>query len=167
MILPHIIINKLYKKFNELHPIKTDLIFKSINPSNLIKRDFKPLLQELGLSKKVRIHDFRNTHASLLIDFGIDMKQVSNQLGHSSISITMDLYGHLLKRQKEANELEKYSQKTLKKPIKTPPCLSWYFDGSDSKMAQENKKPRSIPRLNPDPSGNKKVRHRGLEPRTR
>lgn len=107
MILPHIIINELYEKFNELHPIKTDLIFPNIDPSNLIKRDFKPLLQELGLSKKVKIHDFRHTHASLLIDSGIDMKQVSNQLGHSSISITMDLYGHLLKRQKVANELDK------------------------------------------------------------
>jgi integrase len=50
----------------------------------------------LKLGKKVRFHDLRHSHASQLLKEGIHPKVVSERLGHSSISITMDIYSHVL-----------------------------------------------------------------------
>lgn len=44
----------------------------------------------------VRIHDFRHSHASYLIEKGVNIYKISKRLGHTSISITLDRYGHLL-----------------------------------------------------------------------
>lgn len=44
----------------------------------------------------IRLHDFRHSHASYLINSGIDMYAVSRRLGHSSIQMTIDRYTHLL-----------------------------------------------------------------------
>jgi integrase len=44
---------------------------------------------------KLRIYDLRHTHASLLIHEGVHPKRISERLGHSSIKLTMDTYGHL------------------------------------------------------------------------
>ena len=43
-----------------------------------------------------RLHDLRHAHASFLIKQGIPAKVISERLGHSGISITMDTYGHLM-----------------------------------------------------------------------
>jgi integrase len=42
-----------------------------------------------------RLHDLRHSSASILIARGVDMKRVSDRLGHSGIAITADTYGHL------------------------------------------------------------------------
>jgi integrase len=55
---------------------------------------FKPLLTKAGLPK-MRIHDCRHTYASLLLQAGAPIHFVRDQLGHSSITMTVDLYGHL------------------------------------------------------------------------
>jgi integrase len=44
---------------------------------------------------KLRFYDLRHTHASLLIHEGVHPKKISERLGHSSIKLTMDTYGHL------------------------------------------------------------------------
>jgi integrase len=46
--------------------------------------------------RHVRVHDLRHTFASLLIQNGESLAYVKDQLGHSSIAITVDLYGHLV-----------------------------------------------------------------------
>lgn len=46
--------------------------------------------------KQIRIHDFRHSHASNLIEAGVNMYKISKRLGHSSVTITMDRYGHLI-----------------------------------------------------------------------
>ena len=58
----------------------------------------------------VRFHDLRHTAASLLIMEGVDLKTVSDILGHSSISITADVYGHVLDdhKAKAVSKLDKY-----------------------------------------------------------
>lgn len=43
---------------------------------------------------KIRIHDIRHTYASLLLQAGAPIHYVKEQLGHSSIATTVDLYGH-------------------------------------------------------------------------
>ena len=44
----------------------------------------------------IRLHDLRHTHASLLLAAGVPIKVVSERLGHTTIAMTMDVYGHLL-----------------------------------------------------------------------
>lgn len=48
--------------------------------------------------KKIRIHDFRHSHASNLIGEGMDIVAVSRRLGHSDIDMTLKTYTHLLKK---------------------------------------------------------------------
>jgi integrase len=45
--------------------------------------------------RRIRIHDLRHTYANIRISRGHNMGDVSKQLGHSSIKITFDVYGHL------------------------------------------------------------------------
>ena len=82
-----------------------DLVFPSadgkiLNTSNLRESVFYPALSAAGLPR-VRMHDLRHTYASLLIANGESLKYVQEMMGHSSIKITADTYGHLLK---EAHE---------------------------------------------------------------
>jgi site-specific recombinase XerD len=49
-----------------------------------------------GLPLNLSIHQLRHTFGSLLLDRGVPLEQVSEFIGHSSISITKDIYGHLL-----------------------------------------------------------------------
>ncbi len=45
--------------------------------------------------RKIRLHDLRHTFASQLIEQGAHPKYIQEQLGHASITMTMDTYGHL------------------------------------------------------------------------
>ena len=64
-------------------------------PYTSIVREKDNAVQMAGLHS-IRIHDFRHSHASNLIEAGVNMYKISKRLGHSSISITMDRYGHLI-----------------------------------------------------------------------
>lgn len=75
--------------------IETEAVFTTsigtrLYPSNVQKR-YKKLTKQLGL-RYVRIHDLRHTVANLLLDDEIPLESVSRLLGHSSLSITMDIY---------------------------------------------------------------------------
>lgn len=48
--------------------------------------------------KRIRIHDFRHSHASYLISNGISLPSVSKRLGHSDINITLSIYTHVIKK---------------------------------------------------------------------
>ncbi|WP_231556756.1 tyrosine-type recombinase/integrase [Tetragenococcus muriaticus] len=48
--------------------------------------------------REITIHGFRHTHATLLLESGLQPKTVSERLGHTSTQITNDLYGHVTKR---------------------------------------------------------------------
>ena len=45
----------------------------------------------------LRFHDLRHSFGSLLIELGENIKYVQMKMGHSSIKVTMDIYGHLLR----------------------------------------------------------------------
>lgn len=64
-----------------------------VNPGT-ISHNFSDSLKEAGLHH-IRFHDLRHSYATLLRERGVDMKTVSERLGHSSIQITMDYYGHV------------------------------------------------------------------------
>jgi integrase len=76
------------------------LIFASgvgtpVNPENLVKRSFKPLLEGAGLHE-IRFHDLRHTCATLLLGRGVHPKIVQELLGHATIAMTLDTYSHYL-----------------------------------------------------------------------
>ncbi|MEP6649893.1 MAG: tyrosine-type recombinase/integrase [Lapillicoccus sp.] len=55
---------------------------------------FKNLVARVGLPQ-LRLHDLRHTNASLALQAGVDLKVVSERLGHSQLAITADLYTHV------------------------------------------------------------------------
>jgi len=59
-----------------------------------VTHEFAYLLRRTRLPK-VRFHDLRHTHATQLLAQGVHPKVVQERLGHSTISITMDLYSHV------------------------------------------------------------------------
>ena len=81
---------------------------------NVERREFEKCLQAAKL-RKIRFHDLRHTTASLLIQNGAPLAYVKDQLGHSSIKITVDIYGHLVPG---ANRQEMNRLPSLKTPVK-------------------------------------------------
>jgi integrase len=80
--------------------IADDLVFPSpdgaiLDPDNLYHRYFLPVLAKAGL-RKIRLHDLRHTFGSLLLQSGATIVYVKEQMGHSSIQVTVDTYGHLI-----------------------------------------------------------------------
>jgi integrase len=78
-----------------------DLIFPSeagepINHSNMVQRYFFPALKAADL-QRIRFHDLRHTYASILIANGENIKYIQTQMGHSSPSVTLNVYAHLMK----------------------------------------------------------------------
>lgn len=53
------------------------------------------MLFKAGL-RKIRLHDLRHTFGSLLIQSRASVVYVKEQMGHSSIQVTVDIYGHLI-----------------------------------------------------------------------
>ncbi len=51
--------------------------------------------------KKIRLHDFRHSHSTILLSKGIPIKVVSDRLGHSDVSMTLNTYTHILNKDKK------------------------------------------------------------------
>jgi integrase len=66
-----------------------------LNPNTFRPQFWKPLLDASGLTY-VHPHVLRHTYASMLIENGESLAYVRDQLGHASIKITVDTYGHLV-----------------------------------------------------------------------
>ncbi|MFH1102451.1 MAG: site-specific integrase [Pseudomonadota bacterium] len=88
-------------------------------PQNSVRNFFKRVLRKAGL-REIRIHDMRHTFASLLLSNGESPVYVKEQLGHSSISITVDIYGHLIpsSNRKAVNWLDSQLSATHPQPAK-------------------------------------------------
>jgi len=81
---------------NDLKLVFPNEVGNPMNHQNMVQRHFEPALRKAGL-RRIRFHDLRHTYAALLIDQGEHPKYIQVQMGHSSINITMDTYGHLMK----------------------------------------------------------------------
>lgn len=66
-----------------------------IHHKNFYNRSFKPAVRAAGLPERTRFHDLRHTCAALCIALGAHPKAIQERLGHSSITVTLDRYGHL------------------------------------------------------------------------
>ncbi len=82
------------------------LVFRSpdgtpLRHSNFRRRVWLPAVRAADVPDGLRIHDLRHTCAALLIAEGAHPKAIQEHLGHSSITVTMDTYGHLFPSQME------------------------------------------------------------------
>lgn len=99
--VPHFLGRRLERHLEEFTAASAEsLVFTStgggpIRLSNYRERFWKPALRQADANPLLRIHDLRHTAASLLIAQGTHPKVIQEHLGHSSIAITMDRYGHL------------------------------------------------------------------------
>jgi integrase len=67
-----------------------------LNYSNMVQRYFLKALKDAEIPR-LRFHDLRHTYASLLIEQGENIKYVQTQLGHSTPTVTLNVYSHLMK----------------------------------------------------------------------
>ncbi|MFC0188433.1 tyrosine-type recombinase/integrase [Fictibacillus aquaticus] len=101
----------------------SDLLFTTrtgnVVMPNQIQKDFAKACESLCL-KRIRFHDLRHTHATMLLQMGVHPKVVSERLGHSSIQITLDTYSHVLPSMQESlvkdldNLISQSGQKVVK-----------------------------------------------------
>jgi integrase len=77
-----------------------DLVFTGPNGAPLepvtLNRAYKALLKAAELPIETRFHDLRHSAASLLLAQGVHARVIMDLLGHSSISVTMNTYGHIM-----------------------------------------------------------------------
>jgi integrase len=103
---------KTLQEWKEVAPESSaNLVFpnsvgKVQNYSNIYNRVFKPMLVENGIvddagQSKFGIHALRHAAASLFIEQGWNPKKIQTLLGHASINMTMDVYGHLFENAEE------------------------------------------------------------------
>ena len=93
-------LKKYYSSFDEFE--ESWFIFggyRHMDPEILRLRKNK-LCAEVGIPE-FNIHALRHSHASNLIEAGVNMYKISKRLGHSSIRTTMDIYGHLIDTEEE------------------------------------------------------------------
>ena len=64
------------------------------NPQS-VSHAFDRAVRRTGL-RRIRFHDLRHTHATLLLQAGVNPKVVSERLGHSSVAFTLDTYAHVM-----------------------------------------------------------------------
>lgn len=72
-----------------------------------ISRRFKQLLKEAKI-ENINFHALRHTFATRALELGFDIKTLSEILGHSSVTITLNLYVHTLPEHKQ-KEMEKFN----------------------------------------------------------
>ncbi len=68
---------------------------KAFRYGNWFKRHFKPAVARCGLPDGTRFHDLRHSYAAMLIAQGAHPRSIMERLGHSTITVTLDTYGHL------------------------------------------------------------------------
>lgn len=98
-------INKLQKYYNKKYGYFNEnmYLFGAIKPlaTTTLERK-KDYWCNKAKVKRIRIHDFRHTHATILYNKKIDIKTIQERLGHSDISTTLNTYIHLdLKQEKK------------------------------------------------------------------
>lgn len=81
--------------------ICTDELGNLLRP-NFVTEHYRYLLDKLGL-RRIRFHDLRHTFASVLLNKEVPLINVSNFLGHSTISTTANIYAHLDKSAKQSS----------------------------------------------------------------
>ncbi|MED0762331.1 site-specific integrase [Aneurinibacillus thermoaerophilus] len=80
--------------YQDLDLVASDFDGGMITPSE-VDHDFKRACEHAGV-QKIRFHDLRHTHATILLQLGENPKVVSERLGHGNITVTLTTYSHVL-----------------------------------------------------------------------
>jgi integrase len=99
LALPGFLVAELQRHL-EAHATHPELVFAgrdggALRRNNFRRRAWVPAVEQAGLSP-FRFHDLRHTAAGLMVASNVHPKVMQTRLGHSSISVTLDTYGHLL-----------------------------------------------------------------------
>lgn len=100
--LPRFLIDLLAPRASSSGLVFTSREGGPLRYSNFYRREFKPAVRSAGLPEAVRFHDLRHTTVALLVAQGAHPLAIKERLGHSSITVTLDQYGHLLPSLDEA-----------------------------------------------------------------
>ena len=82
-------ITKAFKKIVQL------IAMSKVNTTDLSAAETKIAKAAAAKATKIHFHDLRHTHAGIMLKMGVHPKVVQERIGHSSISITMDIYSHI------------------------------------------------------------------------
>ena len=109
-------LNKLKKYYELKYQMETFdyFIFGEINslaPTTINR--YKKIACEKANLRAITLHQFRHSHASLLYNNGIDIHNISERLGHSNVSTTLNVYAHCNK-DKEKRALETLNSLRIK-----------------------------------------------------
>lgn len=89
--------NMMGDKFdNKDSLVFANIVGRPIDTSNFTTRVFKRMLGQAELESNFSFHDLRHTHATLLLRKGVNIKVISERLGHSTVTMTLDTYSHLM-----------------------------------------------------------------------
>ena len=91
ILLPDIVIEAL-DKWHKANYAHDSYIFEW--EKRFIEKARDKACKQTGI-KKIRVHDLRHSHVSYLISKGANINLISKRLGHSKVSMTLDIYGHL------------------------------------------------------------------------
>lgn len=87
-----------------------------------VSRAFTSLAGKVEMPKGFTFHDLRHTHATWLLTHGVDLKTVSERLGHADEATTLRIYAHVLPGrdayaaivfERAANEASEYLEEVL------------------------------------------------------
>jgi len=95
--LPKKCINML-KELVNLNIPKKEFIFKS---TNAYSRCLSRIIKEYNFPRKISLHSFRHSHASFLIEQGVEITAISKRLGHKNSQITLSTYAHFYNDKKD------------------------------------------------------------------
>ncbi len=110
-MLPPFVVDDLRGLSTSTHadrPVFSDTKGGLLRHAHFYRRYFKPAVRAALPPEKhgLRFHDMRHTCAALLIELGAHPKEIAERLGHTTISITMDTYGHIFPSRDMALALE-------------------------------------------------------------
>jgi integrase len=89
--------SQLGDKFcNRLGTVFTNIYGNYLHYDNFRTRYFNEMCEKAQLPEGFTFHGTRHTHATMLLMAGVNIKIVSQRLGHSSVSFTLDTYGHVI-----------------------------------------------------------------------
>jgi len=133
--LPQLLTDELLGHTEQHPPGPDGFVFTAPEGGPMRRRNFRrrawlPAV-EASVGQPLRFHDLRHTHAAILIAQGEHPKVIQLRLGHSSIQVTLDTYGHLFEGLDEAaaERLDAIFLRTLADSSRTldrkdPPGLS-------------------------------------------
>ena len=104
--LPNFLSEELARHLSQWPPGPDGFVFAApeggpLRRTNFRRRSWLPAVRA-SVDEPLRSHDLRHTHAAMLIAQGEHPKVIQLRLGHSSIQVTLDTYGHLFEGLDEA-----------------------------------------------------------------